>query len=187
MQRKQELMLWYHPLFYTSNCCWIINSLTKNYSFFPMQVLAASRSFLSSRQQTSERAVVLADHLQDRASAGFYLGPGRPTGRGRTVQAQVKHSRCEQACRTTPVGSQILNLPGSLGHSRNHLTWQKGNLHLWLFNWNLSNMPVTQNGLLGRAFNRWLFSLMRQTLKYEAAPWGVVEKQTCLFWKVVSG
>lgn len=106
-------MLWYYSLFYTSNRCWIINRLTKNDSGF-----SCFTQLLSSCQQTSglqSELLSLADHLQDWASAGFYLGPGRPTGRGRTVQAQVKHSRCEQACRTTLVGSQILNLPGVSG------------------------------------------------------------------------
>lgn len=49
-------------------------------------------------------------------------------------------------------------------------------------------MPVTQTVCLDeRSIAVFFFSLMRQTLKYEAAPWGVVEKQTCLFWKVVPG
>lgn len=60
--------------------------------------------FLPTNFRNSDWAVILADDLQDWASAGFYLGTGRPTGRGRTVQAPVRHSRRERARLTSPRG-----------------------------------------------------------------------------------
>lgn len=102
--KKIQLKFWYQPLFYTSNWCWINYLLTKKLQLsFPLRFSCLTQLW-SSCQQTwglQTKLLVPADNLQDWASAGFYLGTARPTGRGRTVQAQVKHSRCEQACRTT--------------------------------------------------------------------------------------